>query len=153
MPKIIPLKEQLKNFEADCFSGDEPNKILRKYNMCVEQTKQFVTDSGFTDVVIGLSGGIDSSLVAKIAVDAFGKEHVHGVILPGPYTSQDSINDAKKLAENLGIDSKTVFINSAYEAFMKSFSENGTEASDLTSQNIQARCRMIMIMAFSNENN
>ena len=77
MPKIIPLKEQLDNFEAECFSGDEPNKILRMYNVCVEQTKKFVADSGFSDVVIGLSGGIDSSLVAKIAVDAFGREHVH----------------------------------------------------------------------------
>lgn len=153
MPKIIPLKEQLENFEAECFSGDEPNKILRMYNSCVEQTKRFVTDSGFSDVVIGLSGGIDSSLVAKIAVDAFGREHVHGMILPGPYTSQDSINDANKLAENLGIDVKTVFINSAYEAFVNSLNSEDEQISDLTSQNIQARCRMIVLMAASNENN
>lgn len=153
MPKIIPLKEQLENFEAECFSGDEPNKILRMYNVCVEQTKKFVTDSGFSDVVIGLSGGIDSSLVAKIAVDAFGREHVHGMILPGPYTSQDSINDANKLCENLGIDVKTVFINSAYEAFVNSLNDEENQISDLTSQNIQARCRMIVLMAASNENN
>ena len=153
MPKIVNLKEQLQNFEAECFSGDEPNQILRKYNACVEQTKKFVNDSGFEDVVIGLSGGVDSSLVAKIAVDAFGKEHVHGLILPGPYTSQDSINDAAKLAENLGIDCKTVFINSAYEAFMNSLVNEEGQVSDLTSQNIQARCRMIITMAYSNENN
>ena len=63
MPKIIPLKEQLENFEAECFSGDEPNKILRMYNVCVEQTKKFVIESGFNDVVIGLSGGIDSMML------------------------------------------------------------------------------------------
>lgn len=153
MPKIIPLQEQLENFETECFSGDEPNQILRMYNACVEQTKKFVTDSGFSDVVIGLSGGIDSSLVAKIAVDAFGREHVHGMILPGPFTSQDSINDANKLAANLGIEVKTVFINSPYEAFVNSLNSEDEQISDLTSQNIQARCRMIVLMAASNENN
>lgn len=153
MPKIIPLKEQLKNFESECFSGEEPNIILRKYNSCVEQTKTFVNNSGFSDVVIGLSGGIDSSLVAKIAVDAFGKDHVHGMILPGPFSSQESLNDAKKLAENLGIDTKTVFINSVYDSFLSSLNSEDYHISDLTSQNIQARCRMIMCMAMSNENN
>lgn len=151
MPKIIPLKTQLKSFEDECFSGEEPKVILRKYNACVEQTKDFVTKAGFSDVVIGLSGGIDSSLVAKIAVDAFGKEHVHGMILPGPYTSQNSINDAKKVAENLSIEYKTVFINSAYEAFVNSLKDGENQVSDMTSQNIQARCRMIAIMATSNE--
>ena len=153
MPKIIPLREQLTKFEEECFTGKEPNEILRKYNACVEQTKQFVGDSGFSDVVIGLSGGIDSALVAKIAVDAFGKEHVHGVLLPGPYSSQESLNDAKKLAENLGIDTKTIFINSAYEAVVNNLRESGEEVSDLTSQNIQARLRMTNIMAISNEYN
>lgn len=153
MPKIIPLKEQLEAFEAECFSGAEANKILRMYNSCVEQTKKFVHNSGFEDVVIGLSGGIDSSLVAKIALDAFGKDHVHGVILPGPYTSQDSINDAKKLSENLGIDYQIIFINSSYEAVVNAFNSCETNISDMTSQNIQARLRTIMIMALSNENN
>lgn len=152
MPKIIPLQTQLKNFEEQCFSGEEPKIILRKYNACVEQTKNFVTKAGFKDVVIGLSGGIDSSLVAKICVDAFGKDHVHGLILPGPYSSQTSINDAKKLAENLGIETQTIFINSAYEAFVNSLNTEEKHISDLTSQNIQARCRMIYIMAASNEN-
>lgn len=153
MPKIVPLKSQLKAFENACFSGAEAKKILQNYNLCVEQTKKFVHGAGFSDVVIGLSGGIDSSLVAKMAVDAFGKEHVHGIILPGPYSSQASLNDAKKLAENLGISCMTYFINSAYDAFVNTLNSEGNQISDLTSQNIQARCRMIILMAASNENN
>lgn len=153
MPKIVPLQEQLVNFEKECFDGEEPKRILRNYNSCVEQTKNFVNDNGFSDVVIGISGGIDSALVSKIAVDAFGKEHVHGVILPGPYSSQDSLRDAKLLCKVLGIEEKTIFINSAYESFMETLKNSEDEVSDLTSQNVQARCRMIILMALSNEHN
>lgn len=155
MPKIIPLSEQLENFKEQCFSGDESKKILRMYNACVEQTKDFVNKAGFSDVLIGLSGGVDSSLVAKIAVDAFGKDHVHGMILPGPYSSQSSITDAKKLASNLEIDLITTFINSSYENISDTLNSNlendGESLSDLSSQNIQARLRMIMLMAMSNQ--
>lgn len=158
MPKIIPLKEQIIEFEKQCFSGADSKRILSMYNSIVSQTRDFVKGAGFEDVVIGLSGGIDSSLVASIAVDALGNDHVHGILLPGPYTSQDSINDAKTLAENLQIDTKTIFIDSVYESVVASLQQakiNGKkkEIADLTSQNIQARCRMIMIMAVSNEKN
>lgn len=153
MPKITPLKKQLEEFEKVCFSGDESRKILQMYNVCVEQTKKFVTSSGFNDVVIGLSGGIDSSLVAKIAVDALGNSHVHGVILPGPYTSQQSIQDATQLAKNLEINCTTVFINSTCQAVESALKQAGSDVSDLTMQNIQARSRMMMIMALSNQNN
>lgn len=152
MPKIVPLNKQLEDFKLQCFDGSDAKRILRNYNSCVEQTKKFVCDSGFSDVVIGISGGVDSALVAKIAVDAFGKEHVHGVVLPGPYTSQESIRDANELIQNLEIDSKTVFINSAYQAFVDAMKNSKEEISDLTSQNIQARCRMIILMAMSNNN-
>lgn len=158
MPKIIPLKEQLKNFENDCFKGDEPRQILQKYNACIEQTKMFVNKSGFSDVVIGVSGGIDSALVTLIAVEAFGKDHVHAMIIPGPYSSQDSINDAKALTKNLEIDTHTIFINSSYETIVDTLDkylpkQDSDKVLDLTSQNVQARIRMIMIMAASNENN
>lgn len=156
MPKIIPLNEQLENFEKECFTGQDAKRILRGYNACVDQTHEFVKKSGFSDVVIGLSGGVDSALVAKIAVDALGKDHVHGVLLPGPYSSQESMQDAKKLAENLGINVNTAFINSAYEAIIKTleladFPANDVNVKDITSQNVQARLRMIILMATSNE--
>ncbi|MDO5328955.1 MAG: NAD(+) synthase [Coriobacteriia bacterium] len=158
MPKILPLDKQLENFEQECFTGKDAKRILRAYNACVDQTQDFVKKSGFSDVAIGLSGGVDSSLVAKIAVDAFGAEHVHGIILPGPYSSQESMQDAKQLVENLGISTNTMFINSAYEAIVNSlnlaeFPADDVKIKDITSQNIQSRLRMIVLMAASNEYN
>lgn len=156
MPAIISLKDQLKKFEQECFAGPQAQKILAQYNTCVNQTKDFIADCPSDHVVIGLSGGIDSALVACIAVDAVGKNNVHAVILPGPYSSQASINDAKELADNLDIDTHTIFINSAYDSVVASLNESkfGKEQNsmqDLTQQNIQARLRMLYIMAFSNE--
>lgn len=158
MPEIISLKQQLNKFEDECFAGSEPQTILGKYNSCVEQTKNFIKNCPSDHVVIGLSGGIDSALVASMAVDALGKDKVHGVILPGPYSSQDSINDAKELASNLEIYTKTIFINSTYDALLKSldesvFNNKSDSINDLTQQNIQARLRMIFIMSLSNQNN
>lgn len=156
MSKILSIQEQLENFEKDCFAGSECKRICAAYNLCVEETKNFVKKNKFTDVLIGLSGGIDSSLVAKIAVDAFGSKHVHGLLLPGPYSSQDSLQDAKQLAINLDIKVSTLFINSSYEAIINTLElanvcgEDG-KVSDLASQNIQARLRMIMLMAISNQ--
>lgn len=156
MPQIISLKDQLKKFERECFAGTEPQQILAKYNSCVEQTKNFMKNCPSDHVVIGLSGGIDSALVASIAVDALGADNVHGVILPGPYSSQDSLNDAKELAENLSISTHTIFINSSYDSVVgclneSKFSKSKDGMQDLTQQNIQARLRMLLIMAFSNE--
>lgn len=158
MPKIVPINEQLKQFEKDCFSGRDAKRIISAYNLCVEKTKKFVTDSGFDDVLIGLSGGVDSSLVAKIAVDAFGAKHVHGLLLPGPYSSQQSLQDANLLADTLGIKTRTLFISSAYESIINTLDlayigKSKGSVSDLSKQNIQARCRMIMLMAVSNEYN
>ena len=79
-------------------------------------TRDYVGKNGFTDAVIGLSGGIDSSLVAAIAVDALGAEHVHGVAMPSRYSSAGSINDACTLAAKLGIDIPTVPIEPAHRA-------------------------------------
>ena len=79
-------------------------------------TRDYVAKNGFTDAVIGLSGGIDSSLVAAIAVDALGPEHVHGVTMPSRYSSEGSVADAVTLAANLGIDIATVPIEAAHRA-------------------------------------
>ncbi len=121
------------------------------YDAVTAATSQFITDAGFSDVLIGLSGGIDSSLVATIAVDALGAERVHGVLLPGPYSSEGSIKDALDLAENLGISTLTIPIEGVYLAFKAGFEEaTGKTFEGLACENTQARCRMVYIMALSN---
>ncbi len=125
--------------------------LAQAYTDCVEQTAEFVHKAGFEDVVIGLSGGIDSTLVAVIASDALGSEHVHGIMLPGPYSTIDSLEDAKALVANTQIDSMIIPIDAPYEAFAHVISEATGEAlGGLASENTQARCRMVCIMALSN---
>ena len=125
--------------------------VQQKYEACVEALREFVRGAGFSDVVIGLSGGIDSAVVAAMAVDAFGSEHVHGVLLPGPYSSDQSVADALDLAERLGIDAPIVSINDAFAAFEEAPAPVcGGELAGLASENTQARCRMVVIMAMSN---
>ena len=122
-----------------------------KYISCVSDLKKFVEDAHATDVVIGLSGGVDSALVATMAVDAFGPEHVHGVLLPGPYSTEHASTDALTLAGNLGIETMTFSIKGAYEAFAAELKDACGDAFEgTTSQNIQARCRMVCLMALSN---
>lgn len=121
------------------------------YGDCVAATRGFVAQAGFTDVVVGLSGGIDSSLVAVMAVDALGADHVHGMLLPGPYSSAASVDDAEELASGLGIDAMTVSIDDAYAAFDHAIlCATGSPLEGLASENTQARCRMVCIMAMSN---
>jgi NAD+ synthase (glutamine-hydrolysing) len=102
-------------------------------------------------VVIGLSGGIDSSLVAVIAADAVGPEHVHGVAMPSRYSSEGSESDASALAANLGIDYRTIPIEAAHGAFVGMLAPElgGTELG-LTEENLQSRIRGVILMALSN---
>ena len=86
------------------------------YAALVLGTRDYLAKNGFTDAVIGLSGGIDSSLVAAVAVDALGPDHVHGVTMPSRYSSEGSVADAVALAANLGIDVATVPIEEAHRA-------------------------------------
>ena len=92
-------------------------QAAQKYQACVEALSSFAQGVGFTEAVIGLSGGIDSSVVAVMCADAFGAVHVHGVLLPGPYSSGHSVEDARELAGNLGIEAQTVSICEPFEAF------------------------------------
>lgn len=125
--------------------------IGKAYAKCVEATGAFVHDAGFEDVVIGLSGGIDSSLVATIATAALGPRHVHGMMLPGPYSSEASLRDATDLAANLKISTMCVSIEAPYKAFAHALSDATGEAlGGLAAENTQARCRMVCIMAMSN---
>lgn len=122
-----------------------------KYERCVEELKHFANDAGFTEVVIGLSGGLDSAVTALMCVDAFKAEAVHAVLLPGPYSSDHSINDAEELAENLGISTQTISIVKPYEAFEEALADaSGGQLAGLAAENTQARCRMVCLMALSN---
>lgn len=124
------------------------------FEACSTALKKYAERAGFTDAVIGLSGGIDSSVVAVMAVHAFGAEHVHGVLLPGPYSSDHSVRDAQELADNLGIETCTISVCEPYEAFANVLANAcGGELSGLASQNTQARCRMVCLMALSNAHN
>ncbi|MHB1322860.1 MAG: NAD+ synthase [Coriobacteriia bacterium] len=112
----------------------------------------YVRKNGFTDVVVGISGGIDSALVAALAADALGPDHVHGVLMPGPYSSEGSIEDAASLAANLGIDALTLPIGRPLSAFLDTLEPAfGDRPEDLTEENLQARTRGTLLMALSNK--
>jgi NAD+ synthase (glutamine-hydrolysing) len=122
------------------------------YDALVLGTRDYCRKNGFSDVVIGLSGGIDSTLVACIAVDALGADHVHGVSMPSRYSSDHSRTDAQRLADNLGIDIRTISIEPAFQAYLDMLAPSfeGREPG-LTYENIQSRCRGQLLMALSNE--
>ena len=120
------------------------------YNALVLGVKDYFNKTGHSEAVIGLSGGIDSSLTACIAVDALGIENVHGVSMPSKFSSQHSKDDAKLLSENLGVDYRTISIESIVSSFEESLeaSSNGSEPG-VAEENIQARARGSIIMALS----
>lgn len=118
----------------------------------VNGLRDHVRKNGFNDVVLGLSGGMDSSLVAAVAVAALGKEHVHGVLMPSRWTSGTSIDDALELADNLGIETYTISIDpimQAYEAALAPVFVG--RPVDVTEENLQPRIRCTLLMAFSNK--
>jgi NAD+ synthase (glutamine-hydrolysing) len=122
------------------------------YAALVLATRDYVEKNGFRDVVVGLSGGIDSSLVATIATDAIGATHVHGVSMPSRFSSEGSRRDAEALAANLGIDYRTIAIEPVHAALLELLSPSfrGREE-DITEENLQARVRGTLLMALSNK--
>jgi NAD+ synthase (glutamine-hydrolysing) len=128
----------------------DPDREL--YDALVLGTRDYCAKNGFSDVVIGLSGGIDSTIVACIAADALGPEHVHGVSMPSRYSSDHSKSDAQLLAENLGIDYRTISIEPAFQAYLDMLSPSfAGRQPGLTYENLQSRCRGQLLMALSNE--
>ena len=122
------------------------------YHAMVMGLRDYCKKSGFEKVVLGLSGGIDSALVAVIASDAIGSANVRSIMLPSPYTSQTSLIDASDLVENLGCKSDTLPINDSLTAIDKTLSSTfeGRKI-DLTEENIQSRLRGLLLMAVSNK--
>ncbi len=115
-------------------------------------TRDYVKKNGFTDVCLGLSGGIDSALVAAIACDAIGPEHVHAVLMPSRFSSEHSISDAEDLVKRLKCDQIKVPIEPAHDALLAMGKDHfASLPSGITEENIQSRIRGTMLMAFSNK--
>ena len=132
----------------------EEETIADMFNALVLGTKDYINKNNFKKVVIGISGGIDSAVVAAIAVSAIGKENVKGISMPSKYNCTETISDAKKVSENLGIIFKEIAIEDilcAYENTLKKDDEFAKKGNDVTEENIQARIRGNILMAESNK--
>ncbi len=153
-PSVIVVSEEAappRPFLSPTFT--EPMPLLEEiYSALVLGTRDYVRKNGFQKVVIGLSGGIDSSLVATVAVDAIGRENVIGVFMPSRYSSEGSRTDAEKLAKNLGIELTVIPIEPAFKAYLEMLEPHfrGTEPG-VAEENIQARIRGNILMALSNK--
>jgi NAD+ synthase (glutamine-hydrolysing) len=156
---IVPIKKSLRKDRDKNSAG----KFSSKINQCLESleeiymalvlgTSDYVKKNGFKRVVIGLSGGADSSLVASIAVDALGKKNVMGLLMPSPYTSLESKEDVHALAKNLEINITEIPVNVIFKSYLASFKKpfKGFPA-DITEENLQSRIRCNILMAFSNK--
>jgi NAD+ synthase/NAD+ synthase (glutamine-hydrolysing) len=150
------FEEDLVYFDSDQLTGELHHQVegeeAEAYAALVLGTRDYVRKCGFSRVIVGLSGGIDSALTAVIASDAMGKENVIGVGMPGPYSSPGSIEDARSLAQNLGIRFELLSINEAFQSYRKTLqpvfaglAENATE------ENIQSRARGTLLMALANK--
>lgn len=130
----------------------ELEPLASVYQALVHGVKDYVHKNGFKGVVLGLSGGIDSALTLAVAADALGADRVEAVMMPFRYTSDLSKNDAEDEAERLGVRYQSLSIEPMYESFMQTLQAEfvGTEL-DTTEQNLQARCRGVLLMAISNK--
>jgi NAD+ synthase (glutamine-hydrolysing) len=135
---------------AHCCPIPEPPAEI--YGALVLGTRDYVRKNGFRSVVVGLSGGIDSSLTACVVVDAIGADHVLGISNPSRYSSEGSRTDAAQLAHNLGIRYVTIPIEETFEAYLHTLSEAfGGAPADVTEENLQARVRGNVWMALTNK--
>jgi NAD+ synthase/NAD+ synthase (glutamine-hydrolysing) len=150
------FEEDLVLFETDPLAGEMHDQVSGEegsvYSALVLGTRDYVHKCGFERVIIGLSGGIDSALTAAIAVDAVGARNVIGVGMPGPYSSQGSIDDGRQLAENLGIRFELLCITDIFNSYRKTLQGvfAGTKE-DVTEENLQSRARGGLLMALSNK--
>ncbi len=150
------FEEDLICFDTESLTGDmhvrDEGEEASAYSALVLGTRDYVHKCGFQKVVLGLSGGIDSALTACIAVDALGRENVVGVGMPGPYSSQGSIDDAAELARNLGTQFEKFPIGDIFDSYLRELKPAFTgRQPDVTEENIQARIRGSLMMAMSNK--
>ena len=131
---------------------EPPERLAEIYRALVAGTRDYVRKSGFSDVLVALSGGIDSALVGAVAVDALGAEHVRGVSMPSRYSSEGSIGDAQELANQLGIELVSLPIEPLHQAAIDTLEREfaGSEQG-AAEENIQSRIRGMLVMALSNK--
>ncbi|MGB8130741.1 MAG: NAD+ synthase [Candidatus Angelobacter sp.] len=150
------FEEDLVIFDSETMQGDMheqvPVGVASAYAALALGTRDYVRKCGFSKVVIGLSGGIDSALTAAIAVDALGKENVTGIAMPSQYSSEHSIKDARQLACKLGIRFEVIAIGDVFDGYRKALARlfAGTPE-DVAEENLQSRIRGNILMAFSNK--
>src|SRR6266446_4937284 len=154
--QALAFEEDLVLFDTETGEGEfhpqPPEEIEYAYRALVVGTRDYVSKCGFKKVLVGLSGGIDSAVVASIAVDALGAENVQGVSMPGPFSSEGSKRDAQALAQNLGISMVTIAISDVFDSHRKALAPAfGNRAPDVAEENIQARIRGNYLMALSNK--
>ncbi len=152
--KLVISKVQLSSFKPSLPKSKLKLRSLNAeiYDALVLGTRDYIIKNGFQKVVLGLSGGIDSSLVATVAVDALGKNNVIGVSMPSRYSSAGGISDAQSLAHNLGIRLITIPIEKAFKAYLEMLADTFVDTGpDVTEENIQARIRGNILMALSNK--
>ncbi len=152
------FEEDLVFFDTHTLTGDrrpvDPSEDAAVYQGLVLGTRDYVRKCGFSKVLIGLSGGIDSALVAAIAVDALGSENVTTIGMPSQYSSSGSIDDARALAQNLGVRFTTIPIHDLFEQYTRALApEFAGKDADITEENIQSRVRGNLLMALSNKFN
>jgi NAD+ synthase (glutamine-hydrolysing) len=150
------FSEDLVLFDSDSGVGDLHGNLTDEcqavYEALVVGTRDYIRKCGFARVLIGLSGGIDSSLTAAIAVDALGAQNVTGVGMPGPFSSEGSVADARALARNLGIRFELAPITPVYEQFLRVLDPLFAGAPrDVSEENLQARLRGVTLMGLSNK--
>jgi NAD+ synthetase len=150
------FEEDLVLFDSDAGTGerhgDFPDECEAAYQALVLGTRDYIRKCGFSRVLIGLSGGIDSSLTAAIAVEAVGRENVTGVGMPGPFSSDHSVSDARDMAERLGIRFEMVGISAICERFEHELAPLFFgRPRDVTEENLQSRARGVVLMALSNK--
>ncbi len=139
-------------FTAPPIAAPEDNDTEAAYRALVLGTRDYVRKCGFRQVIVGLSGGIDSALVAAIAAEALGPENVLAVGMPSPYSSPGSVADSRQLAANLGIRFETIDIGALFAEFLRALAPIFTgRKEDITEENIQPRIRGTLLMALSNK--
>jgi len=143
--------ENTKFYHRDT-EGTEKNEIGEVFSALVLGLRDYVEKNKFNKVVLGLSGGVDSALVACLAVAALGSERIELVMMPGPFSSESSIKDALEISQNLGIEPRLIPINDIYDSYLRTMrGEFKGIPFDTTEENIQARIRGNILMALSNK--
>ena len=151
-PAVFKLSSSGRYEPARGSCATQPSDLAQVYKALTIGVRDYVTKNGFKGVVLGLSGGIDSALTLAIAVDALGAHAVHAVMMPFEYTSQLSRDAAAEQAATLGVAYRSISIKSIYDQFVGALaSEFEGLAEDVTEQNLQARCRGVLLMAISNK--